>query len=197
MRIYTIYQIPYGIWLARLSTAVGIGATNGRHPMSGKTKTRDAAELLATVPYLSEMVRRIVERFDPLQIILFGSYARGDTRRDSDVDLLVVLDEVRDKRRASVDALSALSHLPFPVDVIVTDPEEIARRRNSYGSVLYPALQEGQVVYERQLVAWLSAGPRPRLAWVSTAHRRRGRSGSAPRSGLRLVCHAPRSVPPR
>ncbi|MGH9362539.1 MAG: nucleotidyltransferase domain-containing protein, partial [Thermoanaerobaculia bacterium] len=37
------------------------------------------------------MVRRIVEQFDPEQIILFGSHARGAGLPDSDVDILVVM----------------------------------------------------------------------------------------------------------
>ena len=40
---------------------------------------------------IDEMVRRIAKRFDPDQIILFGSRARGTARHDSDVDLLVVM----------------------------------------------------------------------------------------------------------
>ena len=38
------------------------------------------------------MVKRIVKRFHPDKIILFGSHARGDAGPDSDVDLLVVMD---------------------------------------------------------------------------------------------------------
>ena len=40
--------------------------------------------------FISIMTERIVRNFDPLQIILFGSRARGDADRDSDIDLLVV-----------------------------------------------------------------------------------------------------------
>ena len=41
-------------------------------------------------PELPEAIARLVEGFDPLRIILFGSYARGDAQPDSDLDLLVV-----------------------------------------------------------------------------------------------------------
>jgi len=95
------------------------------------------------------MVKRIVERFRPLRIVLFGSRARGEAGKWSDVDLLVVLPEVADKRKATVEILRALGDLPVSKDVIVTTPEEIARRGHIIGSVLRAALKEGKVVYER------------------------------------------------
>lgn len=97
---------------------------------------------------LPEMIERIVQRFDPLRIILFGSWARGDARPDSDVDLLVVLSHVEDKRRAAVEILRALNGVPVSKDVTVTTPEEIAARGKVVGLVLRPALQEGRVIYE-------------------------------------------------
>ena len=95
------------------------------------------------------MVQRIVERFDPLRIILFGSYARGDEGRHSDVDLLVVMAWVTDKRKVTVEIRKTLAHFPVPKDVIVTTLDEIARYGNRVGTVLRPALREGKVLYER------------------------------------------------
>ena len=95
------------------------------------------------------MVKRIVARFRPLRIVLFGSRARGEAGKWSDVDLLVVLPEVADKRKATVEILRALGDLPVSKDVIVTTPEEIARRGHIIGGVLRVALKEGKVVYER------------------------------------------------
>lgn len=97
---------------------------------------------------LPEMVRRIVERFDPLRIILFGSWARGDARPDSDVDLLVVLSYVENKRQTTIRVGNALSDLPISKDIIVTTPNEITTRGNVIGSVLHPAIKEGKVIYE-------------------------------------------------
>lgn len=95
------------------------------------------------------MVRRIVERFRPVRIILFGSQARGEAGPWSDVDLLVVLEEVANKRQAMVEILRALGDLPVCKDVLVTTPEEISRRGHVVGDVLRSALREGKVVYER------------------------------------------------
>ncbi len=108
------------------------------------------SESLVTQPEcLPEAVQRIARQFDPLRIILFGSWARGDARPDSDLDLLVVLPRVDNKRHAAVEILRALNGLPLSKDVVVTTPEEIAVRGNVIGDVLRPALREGKVIYER------------------------------------------------
>lgn len=98
---------------------------------------------------LDTMIDRIVVRFHPQRVVLFGSHARGTATAQSDIDLLVVLDQVADKRQAAVEIRRALSDLPMSKDIIVTTPEEIARRGNLTGSILRPALREGKVIYEQ------------------------------------------------
>ena len=95
------------------------------------------------------MVERIVARFQPMRVILFGSRARGTANAGSDVDLLVVLNDTPDPRRAAVDLLDDLADFPAAKDILVTTPEEIARRGTAPGSVLRAALEEGTVLYER------------------------------------------------
>ncbi len=100
--------------------------------------------------WMPEVVGRIVESFDPLRVILFGSRARGDAGPDSDVDLLVVMpDGIEDERRVTVEIRRLLRDMPVAKDVVVTTPEEIERRGDLVGTVLRPALREGKVLYER------------------------------------------------
>ena len=98
---------------------------------------------------IDTMVERIVARFRPRRVVLFGSRARGTATRDSDVDLLVVMDRVADKRHAAIEIRRILADLPVCKDIIVTTPDEIARRGARAGSVLRPALREGKVLYEQ------------------------------------------------
>ena len=104
---------------------------------------------MTTDTVIETMVERIVGRFQPARVLLFGSHARGTADRWSDVDLLVVMEEVADKRRAAVEMRRALSDLPVSKDIVVTTPEEIARRGKVIGSLLRAALRDAKVMYER------------------------------------------------
>ena len=98
---------------------------------------------------ISDMVDRIVSRFEPSQVLLFGSQARGTASEWSDVDLLVVMTEVTDKRQAAIEIRRSLGDLLVSKDILVTTPDEISRRGHVVGTVLHAAIREGKVLYER------------------------------------------------
>ncbi len=81
------------------------------------------------------------------RIVLFGSYARGDAREDSDIDLLVIEDKVPDRAREMVRLRRLLRPLRVPADILVYSEDEVARWGDQPGSALYWALHEGKVVH--------------------------------------------------
>lgn len=99
---------------------------------------------------IQTMVRRIVDQFDPEQIILFGSRARGDSRADSDVDLLVVMPVDGSPREKAIDIRVALHDIPIPKDVIVVTPDSFRRRQDIIGTIEWPAAHEGRVLHARR-----------------------------------------------
>ena len=85
----------------------------------------------------------------PRQIILFGSRARGTAAAESDVDLLVVTDRPGSRRQQAVAIDLALADIRIAKDVVVVGVEELERDRDVVGTIAYPALREGVVLYDR------------------------------------------------
>jgi predicted nucleotidyltransferase len=98
---------------------------------------------------IREMVKRIVAKFHPERVILFGSYARGEAGPDSDVDLLVVMPVLGSRRDAVVEIRVALHDIRVPKDIVVTTPEDFAWRKETVGTIEWPAAREGKLLYAR------------------------------------------------
>ena len=98
---------------------------------------------------IQKMVRRIVRKFKPDQVILFGSYATGRAGPDSDVDLLVVMPVEGSKHEKAVEIMGVLHGMGVPKDVFVTTPEDFAWRKKIPGTLEHPASLEGKVLYAR------------------------------------------------
>ncbi len=97
---------------------------------------------------LDEIVRRIVAVADPDRIILFGSAARGEMGRHSDLDMLVVKSGGVHRRKLAQEIYMSLLGVGHPVDVVVATPEDLERYKDSIGLIYRTALQEGKVIYE-------------------------------------------------
>lgn len=98
---------------------------------------------------IRRMVKRIVERFQPVRIILFGSHARGLATADSDVDLLVVMPLHVPKQDVEIEIRKALSDIPVAKDIVVTTPDDFEWRKEIPGTIERPAVLEGRVLYAR------------------------------------------------
>ena len=96
---------------------------------------------------LDDIIRRVAEVAEPERIILFGSAARGEMNRHSDVDLLVVKDG-SDLRRLTARIYRRLYGVGAAVDIVMVTPQDIERYRDSHALVIKPALREGTVMYE-------------------------------------------------
>lgn len=98
---------------------------------------------------LPEVIDRVVKTFDPERIILFGSYASGKPSPDSDVDLLVVMENGERPAQRSARIARVLLDIPFPMDILVRTPEELQYRLSIGDYFIREILEQGQVLYER------------------------------------------------
>ncbi len=97
--------------------------------------------------YINQICQKIVERFRPQKIFLFGSYAYGVPNFDSDIDLLVVMPfegRVHDqavKIRRELDSA-------MPIDLLVRTPEQVRERVEMNDFFMREIVEQGRVLYE-------------------------------------------------
>ena len=94
------------------------------------------------------MTRRIVERFHPLRVVLFGSRARNEARSVSDFDLLIVAPSTQLRWQRTAPVYQALAGIGVAKDIVWWTPEEIAEWRGVQAHFISTALREGKVLYE-------------------------------------------------
>lgn len=114
---------------------------SAQHAMILQTPTVDD-------PALADVVRRLVQAYQPERIYLFGSVARGDAGPDSDYDLLVVVpDDVSPERRRSRLAYEVLRGTGSAADVLVCTRSYFEQRRTLRASLPGTVLREGKTLH--------------------------------------------------
>lgn len=96
---------------------------------------------------IQEVVDSIAEQFHPDKIILFGSYAYGTPSEDSDVDLLVVLEQSEHNLKKALE-ISRAVQIRFPCDLLVYDPQYLQKRYGMVDWFVRDIVDKGQVLYE-------------------------------------------------
>jgi predicted nucleotidyltransferase len=99
---------------------------------------------------IEEVKNRLVKVYDPLEIYLFGSYAYGTPREDSDLDLLIVIETSQEKsHRRSIPGQRALWGLGIAKDIIVYTKSEFEERLKDQTTLPYKVKTKGVVLYAR------------------------------------------------
>lgn len=135
--------------------------------------TRPTAPFGPTPAVLAEVTRRLVAAFHPNKVILFGSQAWGNPGEDSDIDLLVIVedsDEAAFRREAR--AHSVLHGIGVPCDVLVQTRAEMARVNPVRTSLLHRAVTEGRRKHPLEIIVGISAatvGDRAGGMWALVA----------------------------
>lgn len=98
----------------------------------------------------AEITARLVAEFDPEAVYLFGSYVWGEPNEDSDLDILVILENslITPTKRAA-RAYNALWGVRTPVDVLVRTQTELDRFRGASSSFTTDIFQNGRRLYQK------------------------------------------------
>ncbi|MEW6657959.1 MAG: nucleotidyltransferase domain-containing protein [Thermodesulfobacteriota bacterium] len=104
-----------------------------------------------TLEVIEYICQRIIEAINPCQIVLFGSQARGQAARGSDLDLLVVHDSPETDRQVRRQLEKLFLHRRFGLDLLVRTPAEVARNMVD-GNPFYTEhiFGRGIILYQRE-----------------------------------------------
>lgn len=95
------------------------------------------------------IAKHIAEKFDPEQIILFGSHAYGKPNAWSDVDLLVVMDTPKGEMETILAIVDSLPEVLFSVDILARSRETIKKRQSWGDPFMNEIVEKGKVLYAR------------------------------------------------
>lgn len=99
---------------------------------------------------ISEVTRRLVETYKPLEIYLFGSYAWGHPTEESDLDLLIIVEKSEEKSyKRPVAGHLALHGLGLSKDILVFTKDEFAQLASNKATLAYRIKKEGKKVYAK------------------------------------------------
>ena len=101
------------------------------------------------VPFIDEIVPLIVSLVSPEQIILFGSYARGENKEKSDIDLLIVKKDLKNDREINNKLYEAFfdNNINIPIDLISVDYNKYLELNSKIGYIYKTIKEQGKIIY--------------------------------------------------
>lgn len=99
---------------------------------------------------IKTVTQRLVAVYNPVAIYLFGSYAWGTPKEDSDLDLLIIVEKCDEKSfKRPIPGYDALFGMGIAKDIIVYTKEEFDRRSSQLTTLEYKIKKEGELIYAR------------------------------------------------
>jgi len=102
------------------------------------------------IPFIEQIVDTIVATAEPDKVILFGSYARGDNKEDSDLDILILKKGLKNERDLTNSLYMEFFNkkISVPIDLLAIDSDKYYQLNSDIGYVYKTIDREGQVIYE-------------------------------------------------
>jgi predicted nucleotidyltransferase len=101
------------------------------------------------IPYIDKIIPIIISLASPDQIILFGSYARGDNTEKSDIDLLLIKKDLKNGL-GIIDSIYMAFYenkIMIPVDLLTIDYNKYTKINNEIGCIYKTIKEQGKVLY--------------------------------------------------
>ena len=100
---------------------------------------------------MEQIVAFIVSKISPERIVLFGSYARGDYKQDSDIDILIIIKNLKNERKITGALYKALldENITAAIDFLAVDYDKYNSLKNKIGYIYKTIEHEGTILYDK------------------------------------------------
>lgn len=99
---------------------------------------------------IQKITSKIVKEFNPQKVVLFGSYAWGSPKKNSDIDLFIVKDDAKkNTREMAIDLEKILDNRDMPLDLLVYKPDQVIKRLAMNDQFFTKIWRDGKILYER------------------------------------------------
>ena len=101
------------------------------------------------LPILEQIVAFITSKISPERIVLFGSYARGDYKKGSDIDILIIIKNLKNERKITGALYKALlnGNISIPIDFLAIDYDKYNSLKKEIGYIYKTIEHEGKILY--------------------------------------------------
>lgn len=95
------------------------------------------------------VINTIKEISKPDKIYLFGSYVTGKTKENSDLDVCIIKNNVKDKHKELLEVKRKLFNIGIPLDILLLNQQSFKKRQDVWGTIQYEIVHNGVKVYEK------------------------------------------------
>ncbi|MDR1323242.1 MAG: nucleotidyltransferase domain-containing protein [Candidatus Margulisbacteria bacterium] len=98
---------------------------------------------------IDKVMKLVVSAVAPEKILLFGSRARGDHTKNSDIDILILKKKLKNARKLTANLYKSFlaENISVPVDLFAVDYDRYAELKNESGYIYKTIAQESRVLY--------------------------------------------------
>lgn len=98
---------------------------------------------------VENITEQIINKYKPEKVIIFGSFARNEFNKDSDIDFLIIKKDIADYGIDRIREISRLIERKTAVDFLIYKPDEIDKRLKLEDPFIKVIFEEGKVVYDK------------------------------------------------
>lgn len=99
-------------------------------------------------PIITALSKKIITKYHPKKIILFGSHVWGTPQADSDVDLLVIKETTQPRLQRQRELYGLLRDRTVPLDLLVYTPAELEKKISGEKNLfLHDIITNGKIIY--------------------------------------------------